>query len=72
MFGVAMLFEIFVIIPSLVMAEIAWCVGFAVALTCLVVLFAVAVGVVGLCGRRAERQHLSRPDHTRAPPPAPA
>ena len=47
-----MLFEIFVIVPSLVMAEIAWLVRFAVALSCLLVLFAVAIGAVGLCWRR--------------------
>jgi len=47
-----MLFEIFVNIPSLVMAEIAWLVRFALALTCLLVLFAVAIGAVGLRWRR--------------------
>ena len=51
-----MLLEIFVAIPSLVMAEIAWCVRFAVVLTCLLVLLAVAFGAVGC--RRAERQHV--------------
>jgi len=47
-----MLFEIFVTVPSLVMAEIAWFVRFAAALTCLLVLFAVAIGAVGLRWRR--------------------
>ena len=47
-----MLFEIFVTVPSLVMAEIAWLVRFAVALSCLLVLFAVAIGAVGLRWRR--------------------
>ena len=47
-----MLFEIFVTVPSLVMAEIAWLVRFALALSCLLVLFAVAIGAVGLRWRR--------------------
>ena len=47
-----MLFEIFVNIPSLVLGEIAWLVRFAAALTCLLVLFAGAIGAVGL--RRRE------------------
>ena len=47
-----MLFEIFVTVPSLVMAEIAWLVRFALVLTCLLVLFAVAIGAVGLRWRR--------------------
>ena len=54
-----MLFEIFVTVPSLVMAEIAWFVRFAVALTCLLVLFAVAIGAVGLRLRRDERPQLA-------------
>ena len=56
-----MLLEIFVTIPSLVMAEIAWCVRFAVVLTCLLVLFAVAIGAVRFRCRRVERQHVMRP-----------
>ena len=51
-----MLFEIFVNIPSLVLAEIAWLVRFALALPCLLVLFSVAIGAVGLRWRR-ERVH---------------
>jgi len=47
-----MLFEIFVNIPSLVLAEIAWLVRFAVALSCLLALFAVAIGAVALCRSR--------------------
>ena len=62
-----MLLEIFVIVPSLVMAEIAWCVRFPVVLTCLLVLFAVAMGAVGpLRCRRAERQYVmpgTEPSH---------
>ena len=65
-----MLLEILVHIPSLILAEIAWCVR---ALMCLIILFVVAVGVVGLCWRCSEhRRHLSQPDDTHAPPPAPA
>ena len=55
-----MLFEIFVTVPSLVMAEIAWFVRFAVALTCLLVLFAGAIGAVGLRWRREPAQAQAR------------
>ena len=61
-----MLLEIFVTLPSLVMAEIAGCVRLAAALTCLLVLFAVAIGAVRLRCRRAERQHVmpgTEPSH---------
>ena len=51
-----MLFEIFVNIPSLVLGEIGWLVRFAAALTCLLVLFAVAIGAVGLRWRRGPAQ----------------
>ena len=43
-----MLFQIFVDLPSIVMTEIAWCIRVAMAVTCLVVLFAVAIGVIGV------------------------
>jgi hypothetical protein len=56
-----MLLEIFVAIPSLVMAEIAWCVRLAVVLTCLLVLFAVAIGAVWLRCKRVERQYVMPP-----------
>jgi len=56
-----MLLEIFVTLPSLVMAEIAWCVRLAVVLICLFVLFAVAIGAIWLRCRRAERQHVIPP-----------
>lgn len=62
-----MLLELFVTIPSLVMAEIAWGLRFAVALTCLLVPFAVAVGAIALRWRYVERQ-LAVPGH--APPQA--
>ena len=55
-----MLFEIFVNIPSLVLAEIAWCIRFGIALTCLLVLFAVAIGAVGLRWRREPAQAQAR------------
>ena len=54
-----MLFEIFVTVPSLVMAEIAWLVRFALAVSCLLVLFAVAIGAVGLRWRREPAQGRS-------------
>ena len=66
------LFDILVNIPLLVMAEVAWCVRFVIALTCLVALFVLAIGVVGLAGRRAARLHLARAEHRHKPPLAPA
>jgi len=56
-----MLLEILVTVPSLILAEIAWCVRFAVALTCMTILFAVAIAAVGLYCRRAEPRHVSQP-----------
>ena len=47
-----MLLQVFVDLPSLVMTEIAWCIRVAIALTCLVVLFAVAIGAIGVLYRR--------------------
>ena len=47
-----MLLQIFVDLPSLVMTEIAWGIRVAIALTCLVVLFAVAIGAIGVLYRR--------------------
>ena len=47
-----MLFQILVGLPSLVMTEIAWCIRVAIVLTCLVVLFAIAIGAIGLLYRR--------------------
>ena len=47
-----MLLQIFVDLPALVMTEIAWCIRVAIALTCLVVLFAVAIGAIGVLYRR--------------------
>ena len=55
-----MLFEIVVNIPSLVMAEIAWCVRVGIGLTCLLALFAVAIGAVGLRRRREPAQAQAR------------
>lgn len=63
-----MLFEILVHIPSLLMAEIAWWVCFgSAALTSLVMLFAIAIGILALRWRRAERQ-LAHSDQSREPP----
>ena len=57
-----MLFQILVGLPSLVMTEIAWCIRVAMAVTCLVVLFAIAIGAIGvLYRRRAE----DGPNHCR-------
>src|SRR5262249_29495896 len=57
-----MLFQILVGLPSLVMTEIAWWIRVAMALTCLVVLFAVAIGaIVVLYRHRAE----DGPNHCR-------
>ena len=55
-----MLFEILIDVPSLLMSDIAWCVRVAVALTCLLVLFAVAIGAVGACVARAEGRENTR------------
>ncbi|MBV8774271.1 MAG: hypothetical protein JO166_18335 [Deltaproteobacteria bacterium] len=52
-----MLFEIIVDIPSVVMSDIAWFLRFGVALTCLVVLFALAIGAVGVRMARVEGRH---------------
>lgn len=57
-----MLLEIFVTIPSLVLAEMAWLLRFAVALTCLLVLFAVAVGIIGLRWNSGERRQFATSD----------
>lgn len=54
-----MLFEIVITLPSLVLAEIAWCIRFAVAFICLMVLFAVAIGIIGLRWRRDECLELA-------------
>jgi hypothetical protein len=60
-------FELFVTIPSLVMAEIAWWLRFAVVLTCLLLPFAVAVGAIALRWIRIEHQ-LAGPRHGHASP----
>jgi len=54
-----MLFDILVNLPSLVLYEIAWCIRFAVALSCLVMLFAIAIGIIGLRWRRDECLQLA-------------
>ena len=55
-----MLFEIFVNIPSIIVSEIAWYVCVAVALACLLALFAVAAAAIALRWRRAERELMGR------------
>jgi hypothetical protein len=45
---IVMLFQIFVEVPALVMAEIAWYLRVGVALTCLSVLFAFAIAAICL------------------------
>jgi len=60
----AMLFEILVQIPLLVMSEIAWWFRAAAALACLLVLFAVAAAAIAFCVRRtAERRNLAQDGH---------
>ena len=60
----AMLFEILVQIPLLVMSEIAWWVRAAAALACLPVLFAVAAAAIAFGVRRtAERRNLAQDGH---------
>jgi hypothetical protein len=61
----AMLLEILVTVPSLILAEIAWCVRFAVALTCMTILFAVAIAAVGLYCRRTEPRKFSQPEQVK-------
>ena len=57
-----MLFQIFVGLPSLVMAEIAWFIRVAIAVTCLVALFAVAIGTIAVLNRRRADDD---PNHSR-------
>ena len=56
-----MLFKIFVNIPSLVLAEIAWCIRFGIALTCLLVLLAAVIGAAALCRSREPSPAQARP-----------
>ena len=48
-----MLFQLFVGLPSFVLAEIAWCVRVGIALICLIVLFAVAILAVSFVHKGA-------------------
>ena len=60
----AMLFEILVHIPLLVMSEIAWCIRVGAALACLLVLLAVAAAAIAFYGRRtAEHRRLAQDGH---------
>ena len=61
-----MLSDIFVTIPSLVMAEIAWYLRVGIALSWLIVLFAVAIAAICLAynsgGEGLALQHGHRPE----------
>jgi hypothetical protein len=67
-----MLFDAFVNVPSLIMSTIAWYVCVAVALACLLALFAVALVAIALRWRRAERELMGVPRQRKGPPLAPA
>jgi hypothetical protein len=58
-----MLFEILVHIPSILMAEIAWWVCFGSALTSLVMLFAVAIGIMYSAGNELSVNLHARTSH---------
>jgi uncharacterized membrane protein YdbT with pleckstrin-like domain len=55
-----MLFQIFVAVPSLVMTTIAWYIHIGLVLTCLIVLFAVAIGAITAYRVREDDPLLSR------------
>jgi hypothetical protein len=59
-----MLFEIIVNIPSLTMSKIAWCACVAVALACLLALFAAAAVIIAVRWRRAGSELIN---HQEAP-----
>ena len=64
-----MLFQIFIELPVLVMVEIAWYLRVGIALTCLIVLFAVAMVAISLaCNARTEGRALP---HGHRPEPLP-
>jgi hypothetical protein len=64
-----MLFDIFVKVPSLMMSQIAWWICVAVALSCLLALFAAAALIIAFRWRRAEREPIGI-DQRKEPPPA--
>ena len=49
-----MLLDIFVPIPTLLMATIAWYIHVGLVLICLIVLFAVAIGAIGIYRTRED------------------
>jgi len=63
-----MLVDIFVTVPSLLMATIAWYIRVGLVLTCLIVLFAVAIGAISVYRVREDDPFLShRPRPKLAP-----
>ena len=54
-----MLVDIFVTVPSLLMATIAWYIRVGLVLTCLIVLFAVAIGAISVYRVREDDPFLS-------------
>lgn len=63
-----MLLDIFINIPCLVMTTIAWYIRVGSALTCLIVLFAVAIGAIGFYRVRAGSRPVPQ-DHWPEPVP---
>ena len=54
-----MLVDIFITVPSLLMATIAWYIHVGLALICLIVLFAVAIGAISVYRVREDDPLLS-------------
>jgi uncharacterized membrane protein YdbT with pleckstrin-like domain len=54
-----MLLDIFVTVPSLLMTTIAWYIRVGLILICLIVLFAVAIGAIGVYRTREDDLVLS-------------
>ena len=54
-----MLLDIFITIPTLLMATIAWYIHVGLVLICLIVLFAVAIGAIGAYRNREDDPFLS-------------
>jgi hypothetical protein len=66
---ILMLLQIFVEVPALVIAEIAWYLRVGVALTCLIVLF--AVGIAAICLAHHARTESRFLPHGHRPEPLP-
>src|ERR1700731_598309 len=58
-----MLLDIFVDLPLLVMTEIAWCIRVATAVACLALLFALAIGMIGVLYRGRANVDCRKPNH---------